>query len=110
MKQAKRIAECGMMTALSIVVMVVGAVLGIGLYASPMIAGLLLIPLGRKYGVRYHLALWLAVSLLCFLLVPEIEQNLVYFSFFGSYKFFNLLHIGHILRTCMACYKHSGRG
>lgn len=85
MKQAKRIAECGMMTALSVVIMVVGAVLGIGLYASPMIAGLLLIPLGRKYGAKYHAALWLAVSILCIILVPEIEQNLMYFCFFGCY-------------------------
>jgi len=84
-KQSKRIAECGMMTALSVAVMIIGCVLGVGLYASPMIAGLLLLPLGRKYGAKYHAALWLAVSLLCFILVPEIEQNLMYFCFFGYY-------------------------
>ena len=85
MKQSKRIAECGMMTALCVVIMIVGGILGIGLYASPMIAGLLLLPIGRKYGVKYHAALWLAVSLLSFLLVPEIEQNLIFLCFFGCY-------------------------
>lgn len=85
MKQSRRIAECGMMAALSVVIMIVGGILGVGLYASPMISGLLLLPLGRKYGAKYHIALWLAVSFLSFLLVPEIEQNLLFLCFFGCY-------------------------
>ena len=85
MKQSKRIAECGMTAALAVVIMIIGGILGIGLYASPMFAGLLLLPIGRKYGAKYHAALWLAVSLLSFLTVPEIEQNLVFLCFFGCY-------------------------
>jgi len=85
MKQSKRIADCGMTAALAVVIMIVGAFLGIGLYASPMISGLILLPIGRKYGAKYHAALWLAVSLLSLLLVPEIEQNLVFLCFFGCY-------------------------
>ena len=85
MNQSKRIAECGMICALCVVIMIVGAVLGIGLYASPMFAGLFLIPLGKKYGQKYHLALWLAVSIISFLTVAEIEQNLMFLCFFGCY-------------------------
>ena len=85
MNSSKRIAECGMMAALCVVIMIVGAWLGIGLYASPMFAGLFLIPAGRKYGRKYHLALWLAVSIMSLILVPEIEQNLVFLCFFGCY-------------------------
>lgn len=85
MKQSRRIAECGMICALCVVIMIVGGILGIGLYASPMFAGLFLIPLGRKYGRRYHLALWLAVSIISFLTVPEVEQNLMFLCFFGCY-------------------------
>ena len=85
MNSSKRIAECGMMAALCVVIMLVGAWLGIGLYASPMFAGLFLIPPGRKYGRKYHLTLWLAVSVISLILVPEIEQNLMFLCFFGCY-------------------------
>ena len=64
MKASKRIAVCGMTAALSVVVMIIGGVLGLGMYASPMIAGICLTPIGRKYGARYQWTLWAAVSLL----------------------------------------------
>ena len=85
MKQSKRIAECGMTTALCAVIMILGGVLGIGLYASPMIAGLLLISPGKKYGGKYHLAMYLAVCAVSFLTVAEPEQNLMFLCFFGCY-------------------------
>ena len=85
MRQSKVIASCGMAAALSIVVMLVGGVLGLGMYISPMIAGFLLLPIGQKYGVKYQWMLWSAVSLLCFILVPNVEENLMYFSLFGLY-------------------------
>lgn len=85
MNSSKRIAECGMICALCVVIMIVGAWIGVGLYASPMFAGLFLIPLGRKYGRKYHLALWLAVSIISLILVPEAEQNLMFLCFFGCY-------------------------
>ncbi len=85
MRQSKVIASCGMMAALSIVVMILGAALGLGLYISPMLAGLCLIPIGRKFGTKYQWMLWAVVSLLSFILVPEIEQNLMYLTLFGLY-------------------------
>ena len=85
MKQSKIIATCGMMAALAIVIMIVGGFLGIGMYASPMFAGLSLVPIGEKFGKKYHICLWLAVSMLSFMLVPEVEQNLMFFGLFGWY-------------------------
>lgn len=85
MNKTKRIALCGMMAALAVVVMVLGAVLGLGIYLSPMLAGLCLIPVGTAYGRKYHAVLWLAVSALSFLLVPDIEENLMFFCLFGCY-------------------------
>lgn len=85
MRQSKVIAHCGMMAALSIVLMIIGAALGLGLYVSPMLAGLCLIPIGRKFGEKYQWLVWAAVSILSFLLVPEAEQNLMYFTLFGLY-------------------------
>jgi len=79
------IAMCGMMAALSVVVMALGAALGLGMYVSPMIAGICLIPVGNAYGKKYQTMLWIAVSILCFILVPNIEENLMYLCLFGCY-------------------------
>lgn len=100
MNQSKRIAECGMICALCVVIMIVGGILGIGLYASPMFAGLFLITLGKKYGQKYHLALWLAVSIISFLTVAEAEQNLMFLCFFGCYPILQP-HFHKIRRTML---------
>ena len=85
MKQAKVIAFCGMMAALSFVLMLVGAVLELGMYAAPMLAGLCLLPVGEKYGKKYQVLLWIAVSLLSLILLPNLEESLVYLMLFGCY-------------------------
>lgn len=82
---SKAIALCGIMAALSVVLMVLGNLLGIGMYAGPMLAGLCLTPVGHKYGGKYHLALWAGVSILSFILVTNIEQNLIFLCLFGLY-------------------------
>lgn len=82
---AKLVASCGMMAAVCIVLLLLGAVLELGIYAAPMFAGLCLVPLGEKWGRKYQTALWLAISLLAFLLVPNVEENLIFFGFFGWY-------------------------
>lgn len=81
----RRIALGGMMAALSMVILIIGNILGIGMYAAPMLAGLCLLPVRREMGARYQLLLWLAVSLLSFMLVSNIEQNLMYLCLFGLY-------------------------
>lgn len=85
MRQSKIIASCGMTAALSVVIMIIGGILGLGMYASPMIAGFCLMPIQQKFGAKYSWTLWAAVSLLCFILVPDVEENLMYFAFFGLY-------------------------
>ena len=85
LKQSKRIAACGMTAALSIVIMLLGGILGIGMYASPMLAGFCLLPIGKKYGAQAQWLVWAAVSLLCLILLPEPEQNLMYMALFGLY-------------------------
>lgn len=85
MQQSKVIAHCGMMTALSVVLMLLGAALGLGLYISPMLAGLCLMPIGQKFGPKYQWLVWGAAGLLSFILVSEMEQNLMYLTVFGLY-------------------------
>ena len=83
--QARRMAVCSMMAALGVVVMLLGAVLSLGMYACPMIVGLCLIPIGQEYGKKYQILLWLAISFLSMLLVPNPEENLMFFGLFGWY-------------------------
>ena len=82
---AKRMATCSMMAALSVVLMVLGAILELGMYACPLFAGLCFIPVGQKYGRKYHITLYVASSILCFLMVPNMEENLMFVGLFGWY-------------------------
>lgn len=81
----RRMAICSMMAALSVVLMVLGAVLELGMYACPLFAGICFIPIGQKYGRKYHITLFVASSLLCFLMVPNMEENLMFAGLFGWY-------------------------
>lgn len=78
-------AYCGMAAALSIVLLLIGSIAELGMYAAPMLAGMLLVPIGNRFGRKYHVLLWLVVSLLSFMLIPSPEQNLMYFCLFGCY-------------------------
>lgn len=78
-------AYCGMAAALSIVLLLIGSIAELGMYAAPMFAGMLLVPIGNRFGRKYHVLLWLVVSLLSFMLIPSPEQNLMYLCLFGCY-------------------------
>ena len=85
MNQTKRIAFCGMMTALGVVILLVGNFLGIGTYAAPMLTGLLILPAGKRWGAKYQVLLWLAIGLLGLILLSDVEEGLLFLGFFGWY-------------------------
>ena len=105
-KPAKVIAVCGILAALSVVILLLGALLGIGIYLAPMIAGGSLLLVRRAYGVKYHVILWLAVSILSLILVPSLEQNLMYLCLFGCYPIFYpyLQKLGKGIRLVMKLF------
>ena len=74
-----------MLSALSVVVLLVGNVLQIGTYAAPMLASFLLIPVLEDYGKKYALLLYAVVSLLSLFLVPDKELVLFYVLVLGYY-------------------------
>ena len=84
-KQTRKIALGALFTALGVTLMLLGAAIGIGTYAAPMLAGLLLLPLGARYGTKYQLTVFAATALLSLLLVAEAELKLMYLGFFGWY-------------------------
>ena len=85
MKETRKLAFCSMMVAVSVVLLLLGAILDLGMYAAPLFAGIFLLPIGRELGRKRHLMMWLAVSALSFILVPNIEENLMYACLFGPY-------------------------
>lgn len=84
-KQSKRIAVCGLTVALGAVVMLLGNVLGLGMYLAPMFVGLCLSVVGKEWGLRFRILLWLAIGLLSFILISNPEQNLMFIGLFGWY-------------------------
>lgn len=82
---ARRMAICSVTAALGVVLMLLGAVLGLGTYMAPMFVGWCLIPIGKEYGVKYQTMLWIVISLLSALFVANIEQNLMFIFLFGWY-------------------------
>ncbi len=84
-KQSKRIAVCGVTAALGVVIMLLGNVLGLGMYLAPMLVGLSLAAIGKEWGIKYQLLLWIAIGLLSMMMVSNLEQNLMFICLFGWY-------------------------
>lgn len=103
---SRKIALCGVLGALSVVVMLLGAALQIGTYAAPMFAAFLLVPVLEEYGIRYALLLYATTSVLGILLVPEPELSLFYTLVIGYYPVLrHLLRKVHpaVLRGFLKC-------
>ena len=83
--ESQKIALCGVLGALSVVLLLVGAALQVGTYAAPMVAAFLLIPVLDEYGPKYALLLYATVSILSILLVPELELSFFYVFVIGYY-------------------------
>lgn len=83
--ESQKIALCGVFGALSVVLLLLGNALQIGTYAAPMLAAFLLIPIQEEYGAKYSLLLYLMVSILSVLLVPDKELALFYTLVMGYY-------------------------
>lgn len=84
-QQSRRMAVCGVIAALGVVIMLLGNVLGLGMYLAPMIVGACLIPIGKTWGVKYHILLWIAIGILSVIFVSNPEQNLIFLGLLGWY-------------------------
>lgn len=82
---SRRLAFCSMTAAISVTLMLVLGLTGIGTYAAPMLCACLLIPVRSQYGLPTALTVWAAVGLLSLLIVTDRELALVYLTMFGWY-------------------------
>lgn len=82
--ESQKIALCGMLGALSVVLLLLGSALQIGTYAARA-GGVPVIPVLEEYGTRYALTLYVCVAILAVLFVPETELALFYVLVMGYY-------------------------
>ncbi len=83
-RSTKELALCGVMTALSVVLLCLGGVVPLAVYACPMLASCALLVLRETCSARYAWCCWAAVALLALLLGPDKETAALYL-FLGYY-------------------------
>ena len=81
-------ALCGVFGALSITILLFGFMVPMATYICPAAAAFLLLPVAYEYGEKTSFTLYLAVSVLAMILIPEKEFVLMYVFVFGLYSAF----------------------
>lgn len=85
MRKSRRLALCGLVSAIALIIMLVGNLIGVGTYASPMLSGLILTVIGMSTGKKYQLLSVAAVGLLSLMLLSDWEEILLYIGLLGWY-------------------------
>ncbi|MCM1334386.1 MAG: hypothetical protein NC084_01530 [Bacteroides sp.] len=78
------VAFCGIVSAFA-VVMMFGSLIPSFAYAVPAFAGILIYFVGEQLGRKWAYLSYLTVALLSFILIPELEADFFFLSFFGYY-------------------------
>ena len=81
MMQSRKIALCGLLVAAAVVIMILAGAIGIGTYAGPVLAMVILFPVLEEYGSKTAILSYLSTAVLGLLLIPEAEQAAVYAAF-----------------------------
>lgn len=88
MKTTFKIALGGVMAAFCIVLMFLTAIVPVGSFALPCIAGIILLMVSYEVGLRWALLTYAAVSVLSILFVADKEAALLFTMFLGYYPIF----------------------
>ncbi len=83
-RQSRKMALCGMMTALSAAVLSTGSLIPFATFAGPMLAMLCLLPILHDWGAKYALMVYAAAAVLALMLCADKELALFY-AFLGWY-------------------------
>lgn len=90
MSKSVRLAFCGIITALSTLLMFLTGIITIGTYTLPALSGLLLSVVVIEAGPSWAWAVYCATSVLSFLIAPDKEAVLLFIIFFGYYPILKL--------------------
>ena len=82
--RAYTVAFCSLMAALGTVLMLTGGLVPVMTYCSPLLAGVLLIPVMREHGNKWAWLVWLVTAALSMILSADKEAAFFYF-FLGCY-------------------------
>ena len=82
-KSSRKIALCGLMTALGAALMLLGGLFPIATYVVPLAAGVLLLPARSEYGTGTALVQWLATCLI--VLALGVDREAAFFYVFLGY-------------------------
>lgn len=85
LKKSVMVAFCGMAAALSVALMFAGSLFYVFAYAIPMLLGIVVFMINKTFGKGYAIYVFIAVSVLSMLFVPDKETVLMYALFFGYY-------------------------
>ncbi len=85
MKKAKITALCGMVTALSVVIMLASTLLPVLMYVLPIITSLGVLFISELSGKKWALGIYLSTAVLSMILLTDKETALTYTAFFGYY-------------------------
>ncbi len=85
MRQSSKTALGGIIAALSISIMFMVSVVPFLTYALPAAAAVLLIPIIIEINKKWALGVYLSVSILALLILPNKEVAVIYAAFFGYY-------------------------
>lgn len=78
---SRQMALCGLLSALAVVILLLGGAVGIGTFAAPVLAMAALLPVLEECGPKAAGTAYGAVTALALLLVPDRELALVYAGF-----------------------------
>lgn len=85
MKKTGKIAVGGIISALSVTIMFLTAVLPFLTYVFPICAGILMIVINEELGRFWGLSVYFSVSVLSIIILADKEAALMYIAFFGYY-------------------------
>ncbi len=107
MKKAKKTALCGMVSALSVVLMFVSSFAPVLMYVLPVLSGFLVWYISELISKKYAAGVYFSTSFLSIILLTDKETALAYALFFGFYPiirdYFKKLpkFIGWVLRFAL---------
>ena len=81
----KRIALCGILSALATVILFLGGLFPFATFTAPALAGILLWPVGLEFNLQSGLMAWIVVGLLSLFIVPDKEMSLIFLFLLGFY-------------------------
>lgn len=81
----QRVAMCGVISALSLVLMLLTSIVPIGTYAFPCFAGILLVAIVVEYKWKWAMLVYAVVSILSLFLASDKEAVVYFIMLFGYY-------------------------